>query len=81
MKLSLIDQRRLTKFKKILKKVNAYQEKMRQMSDEELQHPTVKFKKQLAAGKSLEDILPEAYATVSEVDFRILGMCPFDVQV
>ena len=81
MKLSLIDQRRLTKFKKILKKVNAYQEKMRQMSDEELQHQTVKFKKQLAAGKSLEDILPEAYATVREVDFRILGMFPFDVQV
>lgn len=81
MKLSLIDQRRLAKFKKILKKVNAYQEKMRQMSDEELQHQTVKFKKQLAAGKSLEDILPEAYATVREVDFRILGMFPFDVQV
>ena len=61
--------------------MNAYQEKMRQMSDEELQHQTVKFKKQLAAGKSLEDILPEAYATVREVDFRILGMFPFDVQV
>lgn len=78
---SLIDYQRLKKFKKILKKVNAYQETMRQMSDEELQHQTIKFKKQLAAGKTVDDILPEAYATVREVDYRILGMFPFDVQV
>ena len=81
MDISLINLARLNKSKRILKKVNQYQEVMRQMTDEELQHQTIKFKKQLNKGATLDQILPEAYATVREVAFRSLGMFPYDVQV
>ncbi|MDM8182629.1 accessory Sec system translocase SecA2 [Enterococcus cecorum] len=81
MDISLINLARLNKSKRILKKVNQYQEVMRQMTDEELQHQTIKFKKQLNKGATLDQILPEAYATVREVAFRLLGMFPYDVQV
>lgn len=54
---------------------------MRQMSDEALQKQTEKLKQQLADGKTLDDLLPEAFATIREVDYRILGMFPYDVQV
>ena len=81
MDISLINLARLNKSKRILKKVNQYQEVMRQMTDEELQRQTIKFKKQLNKGATLDQILPEAYATVREVAFRLLGMFPYDVQV
>lgn len=67
--------------KKQLNQVNRFAPKMRQMSDEELQGQTAKFKQQLAKGATLEQILPEAYATVREADWRILGLYPYDVQV
>lgn len=51
------------------------------LPDEELAHLTVAFKERLAAGETLDDILPEAYAAICEADFRILGMAPYDVQV
>ena len=51
------------------------------LSDEELAHLTVEFKEQLAGGKGLDDILPEAYAAICEADYRILGMAPYDVQI
>ena len=72
---------RLLKVKKILKRVNDLAAEMRALSDEELQGQTTLLKEQLAAGKTIDEILPRAYATVREADYRILGMFPYDVQV
>jgi preprotein translocase subunit SecA len=51
------------------------------MSDEELSNQTSVFKSKLSKGESLDDILPEAFATVREVAYRTLGMRHFDVQM
>lgn len=72
---------RLAKIKRILHKVNALTAQMRAMSDEELQSQTKILKKKLANGKTVDDILPRAFATIREADYRILGMFPYDVQV
>lgn len=72
---------RLQKVKHTLAKVNALASEMRGMSDEELKHQTVLLKKELANGKIVDDILPRAFATIREADYRILGMFPYDVQV
>lgn len=78
---SFLNQRHLARCRKVLKKINSYQKNMRQLSDKELQHQTQKFKDQLSNGKHLDDILPEAYATIREAAYRILNMFPYDVQV
>lgn len=67
--------------KKIVKQVREFGEKMVEKSDEELAHLTLEFKKRLAEGEGLDDILPEAFAAICEVDYRVLGMMPYDVQV
>lgn len=54
---------------------------MRKMSDAQLQNQTQIFRELLKKGKTLEDILPEAFATVREADYRVLGLYPYDVQV
>ena len=54
---------------------------MAAMSDEELKAQTGKFKERLAAGETLDDLLPEAYATVREAAKRVLGMEHFKVQL
>ena len=51
------------------------------MSDAQLQNQTQIFRELLKKGKTLEDILPEAFATVREADYRVLGLYPYDVQV
>lgn len=73
----------LTKMKihSLLKKINKLAPKMRKMTDEQLQAQTEIFRKKLQSGKKEKDILPEAFATVREADYRVLGMFPYDVQV
>ena len=51
------------------------------LSDEQLAHKTIEFKEQLADGKTLDDILPEAFAVVREAAYRTLGQRHFDVQL
>ena len=77
----VVDQMILHKVKRTLHKVNKWQPTMRAMSDEELQGQTAKLRQQLKAGKTLDQILPEAFATIREADYRLLGMFPYDVQV
>lgn len=72
---------RLLKVKRTLEEVNALAKEMRAMSDDELKGQTKLLKKKLAAGKTVDEILPRAYATIREADYRILGMFPYDVQV
>ena len=66
---------------RLVRKINKLAPKMRQMTDEELQAQTEIFRKQLKAGMKEKDILPEAFATVREADYRVLGMFPYEVQV
>ena len=62
-------------------KILSLQETMAAMSDEDLKAQTGKFKERLSQGESLDDLLPEAYATVREAAKRVLGMEHFPVQL
>lgn len=65
----------------IVKKINSLEEEFSKLSDKELTAKTVEFKEQLKDGKTLDDILPEAFAVVREASKRVLGMRHFDVQL
>ena len=71
----------IQRLKKILAKVKSFESEMAGLSDAELRKKTQEFKERLAAGETLDDLLPEAYAVVREADKRVLGMFPYDVQV
>lgn len=71
----------LKKLQNVAKAVNALEDEISALSDEELKAQTAKFKQQLADGKSLDDIMPEAFATVREASKRVLGLRHFDVQL
>ena len=66
---------------KTLATIAALEPQLESFSDEELAAQTGKFREQLATGKTLDDILPEAFATVREAGKRVLGMRHFDVQM
>ncbi|MBX7495875.1 preprotein translocase subunit SecA [Qipengyuania sp. 6B39] len=66
---------------KIVNQINALEPQIQALTDEELAAQTDKFRAQLADGKTLDDILPEAFATVREASVRVLGMRHFDVQM
>lgn len=80
-KKSFINTIKLHRLRKKLVKINALEESMSHLSDEELKNKTEEFKNRLRTGETLEDILIEAFAAIREADRRILGMFPFDVQV
>lgn len=80
-KLLRIDARRLKKIERIADQVLSYEPEMQSLSDEELQAKTPYFKELLKNGKTLDDILPEAFAVVREADRRIRNEHPFKVQV
>ena len=65
----------------IVSKINSLEPEMEKLSDHELRGKTEYFKKELANGKTLDDILPEAFAAVREASKRALGMRHFDVQL
>ncbi|HEY0949873.1 preprotein translocase subunit SecA [Nocardioides sp.] len=71
----------LRQLEAIAQAVNAIEDDFVAMSDAELQGMTAEFKERLAAGESLDDIMPEAFATVREAARRVIGLRPFDVQV
>ncbi|ODT01463.1 MAG: preprotein translocase subunit SecA [Erythrobacter sp. SCN 62-14] len=66
---------------KIVNQINALEPQVSALSDEELQGQTGKLRALIDDGKSLDDIMPEAFATVREASKRILGMRHFDVQL
>ncbi|MGV3223915.1 accessory Sec system translocase SecA2 [Staphylococcus hyicus] len=77
----MINDMRLKRLHKILKKVNRYRDTFAKMSDTALQAKTAEFKQAIHQGVSLTDLLPEAYAVLREASQRVLGMYPKDVQV
>lgn len=74
-------EREVKRIRPIIEKINSYRETMHGLSDEELRGKTDEFKNRLEQGETLDDILPEAYATVREAGKRVLNMEHFDVQL
>ncbi len=79
--LSMGEGRKLRALEDVAKQVNLIEPDYEAMSDEELRAQTDEFRQQLAAGESLDAILPFAFATVREATRRVLGKRPYDVQV
>lgn len=71
----------LKKFSAIADKIEALDEQMQSLSDDELRAKTTEFKQQLEDGKTLDDILVEAYAVAREACYRVLEQKPFYVQL
>ncbi len=65
----------------LVSKINDLEEEISKLTDNELKNKTPEFKERLEKGETLEDILPEAFATVREASKRVLGMRHFDVQL
>ena len=80
-KLHLANSFKLRRYKKILEKINQLSDNYAAMSDKELQAKTQWFKGRLSKGERLQEILPEAYATIREAAKRVLGLYPYDVQI
>ena len=74
-------QHELKRIAPIADKVESYREEYGKLTDEQLKAKTKEFKERLAKGETLDDILPEAYATVREAGKRVLGMEHYRVQI
>lgn len=75
------NQRELNRLKPIVEKVNAFEPAISALTNEQLTEKTNEFRAQLASGKTLNDILPEAFAVVRETAKRLLGQRHYDVQI
>ena len=71
----------LRKLEAIAKQVNVLEDEFRAMTDEQLQAMTPEFRERLAAGETLDDLMPEAFAAVREAASRVLGQRHFHVQL
>ncbi|MGB9012255.1 MAG: preprotein translocase subunit SecA [Aeromicrobium sp.] len=71
----------LRQLEAVAHQVNTLEEDYRAISDDELRGMTGEFRERLAAGESVDDLMPEAFATVREAAWRVLGQRHFDVQI
>lgn len=75
------NEREIKRMLKTVSTVNAFEEKMEALSDEQLRGKTAEFKERLAKGETLDQLLPEAFAVAREAGKRVMGMRHFDVQL
>ncbi len=75
------NQRLLRQYSKVVKKINALEEGLQALSDEQLRARTDELRKRYADGETLDELLPEAFAVAREASVRTLGLRPFDVQL
>jgi preprotein translocase subunit SecA len=75
------NERKISRYKQIINQINTLEEKCKQFSDKELQKQTAEFIADLSTGKSIDNILPFAFAVAREASFRVLGLRHFDVQL
>ncbi len=66
---------------RLVKEINALEAEAAALTDDGLRSRTAQFKERIAKGETLNDLLPEAFATVREAAKRVLGQRPFDVQL
>ncbi len=71
----------IARYRETVEKINALEPQMQNLTDDKLVGFTEKFKERLAAGETLDDLLPEAFAVTREASRRVLGMRHFDVQL
>ena len=71
----------VNKKRKIVKRINALEPQIQSLSDAELRDKTLEFRRRLGEGETLEQLMPEAFATVREASRRVLSMRHFDVQL
>ena len=74
-------EREIKKIQPIVNQILALEEPYKTLSQEQLQNKTQEFKDRLAAGETLDDLLPEAFAAIREAAWRVLGMRPYPVQL
>lgn len=75
------NERELKRMNKVVQRINALEPEMQKLSDEQLKAKTVEFRERYQKGETLDQLLPEAFATVREAGQRVLGMRHFDVQM
>jgi preprotein translocase subunit SecA len=75
------NERLVKRMHKTVEQINTFEPELEALNDEELKAKTEAFKERLASGKTLDDILPEAFATAREASKRVLGMRHYDVQM
>ncbi|HRU38852.1 MAG TPA: preprotein translocase subunit SecA, partial [Candidatus Goldiibacteriota bacterium] len=75
------NEREVKKYAEKVALINSLEPEIQKLSDKELAAKTAEFKERLAAGETLDDILPAAFATVREAAKRVMGMRHFDVQL
>jgi len=75
------NQRLVSQYSGLVRKINGFEPALQALSDADLAAKTSEFRDQLAAGKTLDDVLPEAFAVVREASRRTLGLRHFDVQM
>ncbi|HEX5546890.1 MAG TPA: preprotein translocase subunit SecA, partial [Ktedonobacterales bacterium] len=75
------NEKELKGLRPIVDQINALEDDMKALTDEELRERTADFKEELANGATLDDILPDAFAVVREASRRAIGMRHFDVQL
>src|SRR3989339_105983 len=75
------DEKKINELLPIVEKINSLEPELKKLSDEELRGKTAEFRKLLAEGKTLDEILPEAFAAVREASVRTTGLRHFDVQL
>ncbi len=76
-----LNAREIDRLKKIVAKVNSFEPEVKKLKDKDFVKKTEEFKSRLAKGETLDQLLPEAYAVVREVSYRLLGMRHYDVQL
>jgi preprotein translocase subunit SecA len=75
------NERELKRMNKVVQRINALEPDMQKLSDEQLKAKTAEFRERFQKGETLDQLLPEAFATVREAGRRVLGMRHFDVQM
>ncbi len=75
------NERELKRMNKVVLRINAFEPDMQKLNDEQLKAKTIEFRERYQKGETLDQLLPEAFATVREAGRRVLGMRHFDVQM
>jgi len=75
------NERKVRKLLPLVQQINAFEPAISALTDEQLAHKTIEFREQLAHGKTVDDLLPEAFAVVREAAKRTIGQRHFDVQL
>jgi preprotein translocase subunit SecA len=74
-------ERALQRYRTIVEQINSFEPALKALSDDQLRGKTTEFRERLAKGESLDDLLPEAFATVREASVRSIGLRHYDVQM